>query len=97
MVILRSYRKAIAKLMNRDLKYYYYGNKKKRLSKNSNLRSLKFSSLESFKLKESKPIFFQKKGFINKIQGELSTEIMTFSLVPRRWKETTLYLILYRN
>lgn len=33
MVILRSYRKAIAKLMNRDLKYYYYGNKKKAIIK----------------------------------------------------------------
>ena len=57
-----AYRKAIAKLMNNDLKYCYYGNKKKTIIKAIAIYEVSsFFSLESFKLKESKPFFFFQK------------------------------------
>ena len=48
--------------MNNDLKYCYYGNKKKTIIKAIAIYEVSsFFSLESFKLKESKPFFFFQK------------------------------------
>ena len=88
--------------MNNDLKYCYYGNKKKTIIKAIAIYEVSsFFSLESFKLKESKPFFFffknnKKKALLIKYKVSFRPKTWLF-LALCRWKEKTFYPILYRN